>query len=400
MRIPTIRGAPGFRIPGIALCLCAWSGTAAGETMSARDFTQLVKGLHSEIKDVWFLYEGEGRVFGKGQGAAGQPDDEVQSFQGTYAYRADGATLLDVFVHSARTDVPYRRSTVAALKGKKEEIDRIPDSVSNPPKRVSNSSQGAFYRSMSPERMLFIHYFHSFAAPADEDFVDEGWEEVAGHRCLRVKINLFPSAGFKETAGAKMMWNRLWIDMERGGHPLKVELWRGSDLWGRQEIELAEVPGPGGRRIWFPARGTSESFVGRGREGGSLASVSSGPLARETLSILTSSLRFNQNLPDKTFSVNYNGGLHDTPELKTQRLLFQSIKPPPQPKPEREPSDPESVQKRLDELLAQADKESERLDASSTVGTYRDWTLIGSIGLTGAGLIAVVCGLYFRRRWA
>ena len=398
MRIDTIRGAPSFRFIWIALCFWPWAGTAAGAAMTARDFTRLMQGLRSEIKNVWFIYEGEMWVYGKGQGTAGQPNDDVEYFQGTYAYRADGTTLVDVYSRNARIDIPYQRSTLAALKGKMEEIERIPDKVYDPPKYVHNASQGSFDRPMSPERILFIHYFSSLAAPADEDFADEGWEDVAGHRCLRVKINQFPSAGFKETATAKMMWNRLWIDMERGGHPLRVELWRGSDLWSRNEIELAEVPGPGGKRIWFPVRGTTESFVGRGREGGSPVSVSSRPLARETLSILTSSLRFNQNLADKTFSVNYNGGVHDTPELARQRRLFQSIPPP--PLPEREPTDPASIQRRLDEQLVKADKESKELDASSTVGTYRDWTLISSVCLTGAGLIAVVCGLYFRRRWA
>ncbi|MGC8639972.1 MAG: hypothetical protein ACP5XB_08870 [Isosphaeraceae bacterium] len=381
-----------FRFVGAVLCLEALSGPAAGEGMSAHDFTRLMAGLHSEIKDVWFIFEGQVRgLEGEKGGSTAQPDDKAEFCQGTYAYRSDGATLLDVYVHSARTDVPYQRTTLAALKGRLEQINRIPDREYNPATLAGPALPGAFDRPMSAQRILYLSYFHAHSGLANEDFADEGWEDVAGHRCLRVRINLFPSAAVKLSPGATMMWNRLWIDMERGGYPLRVELWRGSDLWGRDEVELAEVPGPGGKRIWFPARGTSDSFV---REDGS---VSARARVRETYSVVAGTTRFNQGLADKIFSVKYNGSLAETAGLRSQRRLFQSI-PPPQR--DQSPKDPESLQRQLDERLAEADKQSKELDASSTVGTYRDWTLIFSVGITSAGILTLLCVIYLKRRGA
>jgi hypothetical protein len=394
MNSATIRILPGFLFAEVALCMLAWSGAAAGEGMSAHELTRLMDGLHSEIKDVWFIFEGQVRVLEREKGgSSGSPDDGLEYYQGTYAYRSDGATLLEVYVHSARSDVPFQRTTFAALNGKLAELDRIPDNDYNPAPRVTTASQGAFDRPMSAERILFLSYFRSLSGLANEDFADEGWEEVAGHRCLRVRINVFPSAGKKSVAAAKtpMPWERLWIDMERGGHPLRAELWRGGDLWNRREIELVQLPGPGGKPIWFPARGTTESFV-RGD-----GSVSPQARVRETYFVVASSPRFNKGLADKLFSVNYNGSLPETAELRTQRRLFQSIPPP---KREYGPADPENLQRLLDERLAQAEKQSSQLDASSTVGTNRDWTLILSVTLTSAGILTLGCVLFLKRRGA
>jgi hypothetical protein len=381
------RNGPCFRFVGVVFCLWAWSGTAAGEGMSAGDFTRLVDGLHSQIKDVWFIFEGQTRGIEGEQ--AGEPDDG-QFFQGTYAFRSDGATLLDVYAHGARTDVPYMRTTLAALKGKLEQVDRIPDREYNPTPLVSNASPGAFDRPMSAQRFLYFSYFRDHSGLANEDFTDEGWEDLAGHRCFRVRINVFPAAAMKRSPGATMVWNRLWIDVERGGHPLRDELWRGRDLWSRTEIELEQVSGPSGKRIWFPARATSDSFV---REDGS---VSTRPRVRETYSVVAGTPRFNQGLADKIFSVKYNGSLPETAGLRTQRRLFQSIPPPWQ----QGRNDPESIQRDLNERLAEADKQSKELDASSTVGTYRDWTLILPVALTSAGFLALLCVLFLKRRGA
>lgn len=387
MKTATNRNMPCFRFVGVVLCLWAWSGATAGEGMSASDFTRLMDGLHSDIKDVWFIFEGQMRGL---EGEKAGAHDDGQFFQGIYAYRSDGATLLDVYSHSVKTDVPYMRTTFASLKGKLEYVTRIPDKVYDPPITASTASPGVFDRPMSAQRILYLSYFRDHSGLANEDFADGGWEDVAGRRCLRVRINVFPSAGFKEIGTAKMMWDRLWIDMERGGHPLRAELWRGRDLWSRTEIELEQVPGPGGKRIWFPVRGTAESFV---RED---ASVSTRARVRETYSVVTGTTRFNQGLADKIFSVKYNGSLPETAELRTQRRLFQSIPPPWQ----QGQNDPKNIQRQLDERLAEAEKQSNQLDASSTVGTYRDWTLILSVALTSAGFLALLCVLFFKRRGA
>lgn len=350
-------------------------------------------GLHSEIKDVWFIFEGEMQgLEAERSGPAASPEDARNSFQGIYAFRSDGATLLDVYVHSARTDVPYQRTTLAQFKGKLEQVDRIPDQEYNPTTTVDPASPGAFDRPMSPQRILYLNYFRDHSGLVDQDFADEGWEEIAGRRCLRVRINLFPSADAKGTASAKvpMPWNRLWIDVERGGHPLRVELWRGKDLWSRTEVELAELTGPGGKRIWFPARGTSDSFV---RED---ASVSTRARVREMYYVVVGASRFNQGLADKIFSVKYNGSLPETAGLRTQRRLFQSIPPPRR----QGRNDPESIQRHLEERLAEADKQSKELDASSTVGTYRDWTLILSVAITLAGILALLCAIFLKWRRA
>ena len=100
--------------------------------------------------------------------------------------------------------------------------------------------------------------------------------------------------------------------------------------------------------------------------------------------------RFNQGLADKLFSVDYNGTLPETNGLRTQRRLFQSI-PPPWLQQRRK--DPASLQRELDERLAEADNQSKELDASSTVWDLSrlDSNPLGCLSLRPAFLRSCAC---------
>ena len=236
------------------LCFGALTGTAAGEGMSASEFARLMDGLHSEIKDVWFIFEGQVRGLSRARRPA-RPTSAHSSSRARTPTAPTGATLLDVYVHSARTDVPFQRTTLAQVKGKMEQVDRIPDSGIQPDPLVSTASPEALRPADVRPANLYLSYFRIGPGLAGEDFADEGWEDVAGHRCLRVQDQPVPGSGQEGSAAAAMSLNRLWIDMERGGHPLRDEFWRGRDLWSRTEIELEQFSGPnGGKRIWFPSR--------------------------------------------------------------------------------------------------------------------------------------------------
>ena len=81
-------------------------------------------------------------------------------------------------------------------------------------------------------------------------------EVIDGHRCLRVQLNYLPA--LKVAFGPKV---RFWIDLARGGHPLRVEFHSGPRFVGLiRDILLGRFKLPGGGEVWLPIQGVRESF--------------------------------------------------------------------------------------------------------------------------------------------
>jgi hypothetical protein len=377
----------------ITLLLALGFPTQNAPAIDARTVFALLERYHASFQDIAFVHEG---TWVKAGGSAANPPFAYR-FQGFYAYRADGATVLDVF-GTRRGDEPETRTIYSVLKGRLEILGASPDLLPRVRDRtpaVASGGPGSLTYLDSPERTFLAWYFPTLTDPAEHDAEVQGWEDVDGHRCLKVRMLKQPKPLLKGWPGG-LPFVKFWIDLERGGYPLRYELYRGDELEVRAEItRLERLDLPDGRPLWLPAEGKTYTHL----EGSSRTGVvhTKEPLSVETHKILMNTVRFNQGLNDGFFSTKKHALVANDEGLrKLQRELDQK----PVPRVKRSTSDPESVQKALDEALAEADHQAERLEASSAARAGAGWfdVLTGGLGVFGAFLLGGVGSRYWRSR--
>lgn len=360
---------------GLVVTACA-----SGDEPDAAQFARLMKGLHGAIQDVSLVYEGELHYVGPadllGRGSA----TTNQFFQGAYVYRADGAALLEFFRRDLDKDGLFQHESFAILGAKMEALSKIPDLAAqfNRPRvtqsKTASTNLGAINKTGSPQRILYTWYFNQLVDPQGYGYECQGWEEVDGQKCLRVQLNVV-----KQTSNPRKPTIRFWIDMDRGGHPLKVEDLSGSDVRMRTDrIELERQPLADGRSLWLPVRGVTETFQYSG-------GFHKTPLYRETYSVINDTIRINQGLADSLFTVAQTSKLPSTDYLRRLRKDFDRPPPPP---PRR---DAAGVKERLDKTLAEADEQAKRIEASSTARAGWSTTLLVQAALVAIGVVALGC---------
>lgn len=348
------------------------------ETLSAQQFLRLMKGLHSEIQDVTFVYEGIGELLND------QSHENEGGYQGLYSFRSDGATLLDIFNRSLRDDKPGYRFIHAILNGKMEGVTQIPDLGFLKPE-TTKALPGVLNKPTSPERIVYLWYFQTLDDPARFGYQFQGWEDCDGHRCLKVQLYDVPEAGLENVE--KKPTVKFWIDVGRGGHPLKVEYFAGPEINMRTEkIQLSQVPFAGGKSIWFPVRGETGSYYG----GAKTVERSSSPVSRETYAVVDGSIRFNQGLKNSYFTLDKNRSL---PEIAGLRALQQRLNHVP---PLR--TDPAGVKERLDKMLVEADQQAKQLEASSAARETWETGTAAQVGLIAFGVCSLGAAVFWWRR--
>ncbi len=378
-----------------ALVLLGVAAGSRGGEVNARTFFALLKNYSASFHDVTFLYEGDGA----------KPEQDhsrriVSRFQGLYAYRADGASLVDVFGFDTGGK-PDSRLLFGILNHRLEMLNASPD-IPTPIRHLepvtTNGGPGSLNRPNAPERIFLAWFFNSLGDPSEYDYEADGWGDVGNHHCLKVRMLEQPRSRLKGWIGGLPLV-RYWADLERDGYPLRIEYYRGDDLELRTEIQrLERVPLPNGRHIWFPAEGKSESF-GAGIVDGK-AAYSKEPTFFETHKILLSTLKFDQNLRDSFFDVKKHAAVANDEDLrKLQHELgrFQ-VAERATVKPKSQRSDPESLQKQLEDALAEADRQAQRLEASSAARQGVGWWEVVTWGLGVAGIAAFSGALYWSWR--
>ena len=357
----------------------------------ARTVFALMERYHSSFQDVTFLHEG---AIVKAGVESSNPVN-TSRFQSYYAYRNDGATLLDVFA-SGRGDRPDTRTVRSVLKGQLEIFDASPD-YGDPIRERSpvaaRGGPGSLASQDSPERIFMAWYFRTLGDPAEHEAEVQGWEDLDGHHCLRVRMLRQPKPLLKGWMGG-LPFVKLWIDLERDGYPLRVEFYSGDNLEVRTEIfRLERVSLPNGRPFWMPAEGRTSTYVGGSSRGGMIRSKT--PLSIETHKILAGSVKFNQGLKDEFFSTKRHALIANDEDLR--KLLREHPKKPTNTI-KSSPSDPESTQKRLDEALAEADRQAHQLEASSAARAGFGWSGVLYWGLGVAGVLMLGLGAFWYRR--
>jgi hypothetical protein len=345
-------------------------------------FSRLMKGLHSKFQNVIFVYEGDFQFVGPENLLRDQSRDAFHtSFQGVLACRGDGALLLDVYHRPLDASQPMQRKTVAIVNDTTERQFRPADQKPLPPEVRKGAGYEGLRNGDSPLLIYFSPYFLYSKDLTGLRYELVGWENVGGRRCLCVKLDRI--RGMPEGKGPR--WT-FWIDLERDGHPVKVEEHVGSNLTSRATIELSQVGREDGQTVWFPSRGSDETFRWQ-------QDFLRSPVFRETYTIVLSTIRFDRDLPDSVFSVAGADRVQDVPELQQARTDFAQTPPRPVPKTDRA-----SVQEHLDKTLAKADAQVKQLEASSPARQVWGWTPVLQAALGFVGVLLIGGGLYWKLR--
>ncbi len=359
-----------------------------GPTVGPAEFARLMQGLHGDVHDVSFVYEGWTRGVPPGSSV----EEDIKSgpahrvwevnYQGGYSFRADGATRLDRYVDYTMDGKKHKsfssHDVKVIFKSKMHSVSLAPGERDGTP-MLGGGGAGVLNGPFSPERIHYSWFFRTLRDPAKKGYKFMGWEDVDGHRCLKVQFDA--TWGLPEQMEDRPVI-RFWIDMKRGGHPLQIEFLSGERPRMRvARIELQQVADSDVER-WFPVSGVMYEYP-------FLASEYTGrAVGYEAYQVLHGTVRFNQDLPDAFFSLDWKGSIPETKQSATRRKEFR--------KPLRR-YDPEGIRQHLAEELDEAEKQSRQLEASSPAREPWNWTMLGQacFALVGAATL-LTAGV---RRW-
>lgn len=374
------------------LAACAMMTAQASEpVVDADQFLRLMAGALSEIESVRFTFEGR-KWFTGPAGLTDDPKRHEMSWQGAYAFRSDGSTLLDCYIHGLSAERPIVHETMAMLQGRLESVTLVPG-VKNPPHVLfETGGPGSFRKPGSPESILYLWYFKSLKNLDDRGYEFQSWEDVGGHRCLKVRIGRFRSGGAdapkSPRPSALATETVYWIDLARGGHPLRVEHYSGKRLISRvDEIRLEQFPASGGKSLWLPVHGEVATFRWARDD------FHDAPVLIETCDVIPGSARLNGRLADAVFTVKGGRGAFEDARLRRVRREFEAIEPKPSPR-----TDPDEARRKLDEEIAEADRRAKPLEASSAAREAAFWTPVKQLALAASGAIVLAAALVLRRR--
>lgn len=360
---------------------------------------RLLDAEHAKIKTIAFLCEG----------TIANPTPQAQSskqiqvvrseymFQSKYAFRRkDKSCMLDTYckdetgryevrqIYTIRNDVlnVYTQDPRSPqwIMARRNGLPIKPDVVR--PTDPTGLKVG------SPERIHWLHYFRGRHDDIKDTYRFLGWEKIDDRRCVVVAYDENPrlEPRFKSLS-------RYWIDLERGGHPLKVEVYEygGGLVLKFDQIRLQEFVAADSTKVWFPVQGEVKSYKTRDLK------VAKNPQYIEKYFIVPSSVLVNAPLPDKFFSIVDIATQNLSPETAEIRRLRQEFESKLK-NAKLSRTDPVSVQTRLDAELAIADAQQRQLDASAP----SEWnpTIPYQIGLIGLGAAVLTAALCLRRKTA
>lgn len=278
------------------------------------------------------------------------------------------------------------RSKDAILRDRAEVFSHVPDADRTPGRIIETAGgPGLLDRPCSPERILFFWFFKE-AVFDRYRFEDRGWEDVEGHPCRKVSfhVDVGPAHARREEV--------FWIDLERGGHPLRMDVLQGGQLASRtHSIRLEQTHPSDGAVFWLPRSGITESYSWNGN-------LRREPVFREAYHVVKGSVRINRGYPDRVFTARWDGTVAGASALDPARRAFTAAlaqQPASDPPPR---TDPEGVAEELERRLAEADSQAAMIEVSNSARVEWWRTLVAqglAIGLGGA-LIGVA--ILLRRR--
>jgi len=371
-------------------------GVADLPPIDAGQFAAIVKERSAPLKSLAFVYEGRMEWVGPGN-LVERPGTFDQEYQGAFLYRSDGAALFDLYMRRATPTAEVRRRKMSVLHGRLEDATRSTagSPFSDPARdvRVGPRTIESFSKTDSPRDLLMTTWDLSFTGDQlrSVNFLAEGWEEVDGRNCLKVRLDLSLNDDRRERD-----FRRYWVDLERNAQVLRMEYYQDKKTITRVDITaIVARKLPDGSAFWLPVRSVRRSFDDGDRIFGE-------PLYERSMAIVEGSLQLNPDLPDALFSVARASALPLPGELERiekgaksgkLRLQFESQ---PTPKPEPLKTDPVSVRGRIDKHLAEANRQSKELEASSPARRSWDGAMALQLGFAAAG-VALLGGVAARK---
>lgn len=351
----------------------------------------MLERLHSPFKDLQFVCEGETRwVVDTGDMYREAPDSLSGRFQGTFAYRQDGAVIWDVYAKPFDTRAEFRHDTYAQLGGRSSKVFRTPDRRSlREPVQEGSGSPGILGAPISPQLFFYLGYWRSRGYSSGRLQVDSvEWDETDGNSTLHLKIDETPQSIPKGRSLAKVR-SEYWLDMKRGGHVLLHERYRDSRLIARtHRVLLQDFKSPGGQKLWLPVHAEFETFWW-------LKGFSDTPLFREIYDVVLGSVVLNAGLSDERFSVRATERNASSPLLRGIRSQFDAT--PPRPQPPRQRTDPAGIEDYQAKRLAAAEAQARQLDASPRARPAWDTAVLLQGGLALVGSAALISAVLLKR---
>lgn len=366
-----------------ALALAADDGTSrAGERIDADQFLRIIHSVYKDVRDVSFLYEGESAFVGPASILGDlEPEDLGQRYQFQFLYRSDGAVLIEGY-HEAQYPQPtvyYKKVTL--LEDRVESLNQSNERLTGPLPIVVRHGSPVTLRKEMPPPFFFVHILNDLRSPKDLSYAYHGWDLVDGHACLVVSLDLIP-----RSLNPKTYRHKLWIDLARGGHPLRIDMFNGEDLAERHDqIRLVERPAGKETRIWIPTECQSATYSWNGK-------YYKEPITKAHTTAVSGTLSVNQGMSNSTFSVESPTRLPETASLKKLRGKLRAQTAAAQFRP-----DAAGIAAELDRKLAEADRKGREITASSPARSWWSETMLLQAGAVGIGLGALVVAFWMTR---
>jgi hypothetical protein len=347
--------------------------------------TGLLEAAYAPTKDLSFEYEGKMTYPQGGESEIHDVHGLFDDYSGVISERRDGAVSVDIYhrFHKRRPEIV--RETIAILGERCEIYTRTVDQR-GATGQVVNAHYSRPEVSGSMSRISFANTLIGLLRDGNWSVIQEGFEEISGHRCIVVKFTFILD-------NALML--RFWIDLERGGHALKYEMMQGKGVSMRAfNIKLEQFKDSHGQAVWIPVSGIWEAYgsIDGTVDGKGRPVIGSEPTNRETYVVLRESVRVNTGLKDDRFSVKYRAGTLITDKLRRVQYQFgQTVSPG------KKITSSYDAEANLKEQLRLADLQKDELKAASgerAGATWVDWLPWAAVS---GSLVLIVCIWGYRR---
>lgn len=378
------------------ICLALVIAGGDGPALDVDQFVALLREKSRPLKSVAFLYEGEMKFVDRGN-----QDRPLEEFQGSFLYRADKAYLYDHYLRGPNPLASVRRIKKSSLRKNTERLElltdrRRPDDLRSQVRRSHGSGISGLEPMESPRDLLLKYELIEWFEFRPDWYSHDGWEEIGGRHCLRIRYTPHDQSEDPAKKPIEQQDYRLyWIDVERSAQVVRLDYLAGGKLVYRIDgVELKSYPLADGTTYWLPACSRRQDYQYQDE-------WSSKPIIERTNAVVIGSEQLNAEFPDSLFTVLRESALPTPDELANRselRRRFETQLPPP-PEP-RLPTDPVSVRRRLDDRLAEADRQATELHASSAAETSSAWASTVPILLGGLGAVLIVGAGWLAKRRA
>lgn len=339
----------------------------------ARAFLQIIEAQTIHDVDFYLEYEGQFKFpVLSDQKINKLADDGIyNSYSGSFRYRNERAAIVDIF-HKVAPRNELSRQTLATFGGRSEVFSRNDASGSQGGKIVASHPE-QFVFPGSYGRIFLISKLKGLLQDSRNHFTLEPSQMFNKRSCEVVSL--------VRGEGTLAEVSHYWIDLERGGHPIKMEIYRDGKLSSRTVVRLDAFANPGKEDVWIPVSGICESFRGTTKE--TADDFYSYPSNVEEMEVVRTTVVFEKSTSDDKFKIKFNRGTFISDQLRGAEYEFGQVTT-------TQPTTRAQAEANLRALLTSAQEQKTVLDASSSYYDGASW-VVGYLPLLfcGMGFIAV-----------